>query len=79
MAVTALELQKILKNARSVNFAAVTADEYLCDQLMKYELTHRKRAQVVLRLHSRLNKVRAQRERIDLMRKLAFINEKDEK
>jgi hypothetical protein len=42
------------------------ADEPVCQVLLKEELKGRKRKQFIKRIHSRLNKVRADRERLEL-------------
>lgn len=42
------------------------ADEATCESLLKEELKGRKRKQFIKRIHSRLNKVRADRERLEL-------------
>jgi hypothetical protein len=42
------------------------ADEAVCESLLKEELKGRKRRQFIKRIHSRLNKVRADRERVEL-------------
>lgn len=42
------------------------ADETVCQALLKEELKGRKRKQFIRRIHSRLNKVRADRERMEL-------------
>ena len=42
------------------------ADESTCHELMKLELKGRKRRQFIKRIHSRLNKVRADHERLEL-------------
>ena len=42
------------------------ADEPVCQALLKEELKGRKRKQFIKRIHSRLNKVRADRERMEL-------------
>jgi len=42
------------------------ADEATCESLLKEELKGRKRKQFIKRIHSRLNKVRADRERREL-------------
>lgn len=42
------------------------ADEDLCQRLLDEELAGRKRKQFIKRIHSRLNKVRADRERKEL-------------
>ncbi len=57
---TWLELNDILRNA----------DEALCKKLLKEELTGRKRKMFASRIHSRLNKARADREREELGSKL---------
>lgn len=46
------------------------ADEALCQKLLKEELSGRSRKIFVKRIHSRLNKVRADRERKELEAKL---------
>lgn len=42
------------------------ANEAACEGLLKEELKGRKRKQFIKRIHSRLNKVRADRERAEL-------------
>lgn len=42
------------------------ADEARCQELLDEELTGRRRKQFIKRIHSRLNKVRADRERKEL-------------
>lgn len=51
----------------ALNDALRDADEKLCMQLLKEEKAGRQRRQFLLRIHSRLNKVRADREREQLM------------
>ena len=51
----------------ALNNALRDADEKLCMQLLKEEKAGRQRRQFLLRIHSRLNKVRADREREQLM------------
>ncbi len=46
------------------------ADETTCKQLLEEELAGRRRQQFVKRIHSRLNKARADRERKELQVKL---------
>ena len=50
----------------ALNDALREADEKVCESLLKEELKGRKRKQFVKRIHSRLNKVRADRERVEL-------------
>lgn len=45
------------------------ADQAECQRLLKEELKKRRRKQFLLRIHSRLNLVRAQTERLDLLSK----------
>ena len=50
----------------ALNDALRDADEHICQKLLKEELKGRKRKQFIKRIHSRLNKVRADRERAEL-------------
>ena len=59
-----------LSSWTALNDAMREADEALCQLLLKEELKGRKRKQFVLRIHSRLNRVRADRERLELEAKL---------
>jgi hypothetical protein len=43
------------------------ADEDVCQRLLKLERKGRRRKQFLKRIHSRLNKARADRERLELM------------
>lgn len=49
-----------------LNAAVRSADEDTCIELLKAELKGKRRKQFVYRLHSRLNRVRADRERTEL-------------
>lgn len=49
-----------------LNAVVREADEAECIRLLRAELKGKKRKQFVFRLHSRLNKVRADRERSEL-------------
>lgn len=51
-------------------FVMATDDEPVLQKLLKEELSGRKRAQFVKRIHSRINKLRADRERAELEEKL---------
>jgi len=51
-------------------FVMSTDDESVLQKLLKEELNGRKRAQFVKRIHSRINKLRADRERAELKEKL---------
>ena len=49
-----------------LNDAMQEADEAECQRLLKVELKGKRRKLFLLRIHSRLNKVRADRERAEL-------------
>jgi hypothetical protein len=55
-----------LRSWTALNDAVRDADEDTCRALLKEELGGRKRKQFVKRIYSRLNKVRADRERAEL-------------
>lgn len=55
-----------LQSWLALNDALREADEATCEGLLKEELKGRKRKQFIKRIHSRLNKVRADRERAEL-------------
>lgn len=50
----------------ALNDALREADEFECQELIDEEKKGRKRKQFIKRIHSRLNKVRADRERVEL-------------
>lgn len=54
----------------SLNEALREADEITCQRLIDEELAGQRRRSFVFRIHSRLNKVRAERERFELEAKL---------
>lgn len=58
--------QPELRSWEALNDALRAADERTCHQLLKLERKGRNRIQFVRRIHSRLNKVRADRERAQL-------------
>lgn len=55
-----------LKSWDILNEFLKTSDEGQCLALLKEEKTGRARKQFIMRIHSRLNRVRAQREREEL-------------
>lgn len=57
---------RALKSWMLLNDDLRGADEERCQMLLNAELADKKRRQFVMRIHSRLNKVRADRERKDL-------------
>lgn len=57
-------------NWTTLNDTLRGADEKICRQLLAAELRGPRRAQFVRRIHSRINKVRADRERVELLRRL---------
>jgi len=58
-----------LRSWISLNDKLRGADETMCQALLKEELKGRNRKAFIKRIHSRLNKVRADRERIELAAK----------
>lgn len=56
----------VSKPWQELNLILKAADEALCHKLLEKERKGLKRAQFLRRIHSRLNKVRAARERIEL-------------
>ena len=57
----------VLKTWDSLNGALRSADEQYCRDLLHEECQGRQRSQFIKRIHSRLNKVRADRERKELL------------
>ena len=55
-----------LQSWLALNDVLRDADEPACQGLLKEELKGHKRKQFIKRIHSRLNKVRADRERMEL-------------
>lgn len=55
----------------SVNAFLPNATEEECQELLKMEKKGMKRRRIMLRIHSRLNKMRAHRERIEIAQKFA--------
>jgi len=56
----------VLETWISLNNALRNADEKLCRKLLSEEKSGRSRRQFIRRIHSRLNKVRADKEREEL-------------
>ena len=56
----------VLRTWVALNEALRAADERQCQRLLQEERAGRKRKQFLKRIHSRLNKVRADRERQEL-------------
>lgn len=57
-----------MKTWKDLNEAVRDADEGRCKLLLEAEKKGKRRKQFLMRIHSRLNKVRADRERAELMR-----------
>lgn len=57
---------KALESWISLNDHIMQAGKEECERLLKIEKANRKRKQFISRIHSRLNKVRADQERKDL-------------
>lgn len=53
-----------------LNTALMGGDLALAERLLQEELSDRKRRQFLLRIHSRINKLRAEAERVELLGKL---------
>lgn len=64
-------LNPALKSWIALNNKLRRANEQDCQALLKEEFRGRKRKQFISRIHSRLNKVRANRERAELKKKMA--------
>ena len=60
-----------LESWDALNSAIMQMDEAEAKVLLDHELKGRKRSQFVKRIHSRINKLRADRERDELKRKIA--------
>jgi hypothetical protein len=60
-----------LRSWLALNDALREAGESVCEALLEEELKGRKRKQFIKRIHSRLNKVRADRERAELEAKMS--------
>lgn len=61
-----IEDETLLDTWIGLNDVLRNADETLCQKLLAREQNGKKRKQFVRRIHSRLNKVRAARERLEL-------------
>lgn len=59
-------LVEVLSSWINLNDALKNADESYCTQLLEHETANKRRKQFLRRIHSRLNKVRADRERTEL-------------
>jgi hypothetical protein len=57
-----------LKTWAKLNEAVQSATEEYCRKLLHIEISGKRRKQFMLRIHSRLNKVRAQSERLELIK-----------
>lgn len=61
----------ILETWSALNaYVMVRAEETDCEQLLAEELHGRRRKKFLLRIHSRLNKLRADRERAEIMEQI---------
>ena len=56
-----------LKNWKELNMAMRTANEVTCRYLLEQERRGKKRSSFLVRIHNRMNKLRAQRERKELV------------
>ncbi len=62
----------ILQTWINLNDAILEASEEECQKLLKEEMTGRRRKMFVRRIHSRLNRLRGQRERKEMNKKMGF-------
>lgn len=60
--------QDDLQNFRTLNAALKDATEAECENMLSHEKAHGKRAQFLVRIYGRLNKLRATRERLELLK-----------
>ena len=56
-----------LQSWAGLNAVLMTSDRALAERLLKEERAHKRRKQFMLRLHSRINKLRADEERAELL------------
>ena len=63
-------MRKVLRDWTSLNDALREADEKDTNDMLKAELKGQRRKQFCLRIHSRMNKMRAARERAEIRAKL---------
>lgn len=62
--------EKALESWKGLNDFIMTTNESDCESLINIELLTKKRKMFVLRIHSRLNKLRAARERRNLLKQI---------
>ena len=65
----ASEAPEALKNFRNLNAALKDADEKTCIALLDHERMSGKRHEFLIRIYGRWNKLRAQRERLELIQR----------
>jgi len=65
----ATEAPEALKNFRNLNAALKDADEEVCVSLLNHERANGKRHEFLIRIYGRWNKLRAQRERLELIQR----------
>lgn len=68
-----MPIENILSTWIGLNDALRGCDEELCKKLLEAEMAGKCRKVFVSRIHSRLNKVRADRERVELKEKVGEI------
>jgi hypothetical protein len=62
---------QVLSTWQELNSFLLSAGEDDCRTVMEAEMAGKRRLMFVLRIHSRMNKLRAARERVELKRRLA--------
>jgi hypothetical protein len=65
-----MDIKTALKNATTVNEALITCDEAEAQALLKAELRGARRRSITIRIFSRFNRMRAARERAEILEKL---------
>lgn len=64
----AQSIEQMTSTWQVLNLALLNADEQLANQMLDAEKAGKKRTRFMLRIHSRINKLRADRERIGIER-----------
>ena len=64
----AQSIEQMTSTWQVLNLALLNADEQLANQMLDAEKAGKKRTRFMLRIHSRINKLRADRERIEIER-----------
>lgn len=63
-----MNIERVLSTWNDLNAAVVTLGEEDCERLLGVEKETRRRKMFLLRIHSRINRLRSKRERVELTR-----------